>query len=67
MKKYKKIISLALAFVMVLGMLPMNIFAGGGEKTVISQLRLSSNIGEILKVGHAVEPLTLTVDDPLFP
>lgn len=44
----------------------MNIFVEGGGKTTISELHLTSNIDEILKVGNEVKPLTITVDDPKF-
>lgn len=64
MKKFRNIISMLLVVVMCLSLMPMISLAGGGEKTTIQELHLTSNIDEILKVGHAVEAPTFNITDP---
>ena len=73
MKKIRNILSLALVFIMLIGLMPMNVFAadtpgtgdGTGETptvTEIKEVKIKSDITGELKAGDSITNPTLTVE-----
>ena len=64
MKKISKILALALAVFMLVGLMPGNVFADGEDtRTKISTITATSNLNDIAQLGHTVQYPTFTITD----
>lgn len=63
MKKLRNILAMLMVFVMLVAVMPMNVFAeGDGTPTEISEVKITSNITE-LKAGESITDPKLTVEE----